>query len=236
MNSLPVVLIPGHMGTAVSWEYQLQVLGRDRELMVPDQHYSLPSISEMARHIALNLPERLDLVAWSMGGYIAFELLPLIKERIGKVVLISTSARPESPEATCRRNDLLNSVQREGMASVHMRSLNQNLIHPSKVPASFKRKIVSEVVRLGERVLRSQIQAIISRADTRALVPTIQCDALVIGGREDAIAPAIYLEEIADLLPRPSLHILNEAGHCSPWEQPREVNSLITKFLSARST
>ena len=219
------------MATAVAWRFQIDAFTSDRTVVVPDQHYSLTSIKEMARLIAARLPARFDLVGWSMGGYIAFELYPLVRERIRKLVLICTTARPESKEDLRRRAEQLQSVETEGLRKVYARQVSCNLVDPSLVDSAFKEDVVAETVRLGERTLRNQMRAITARSDSRPSLRETTCDTLVIGGIHDTITPVECSEEIASLLPHATLHTVNWAGHCAPWERPREVNTVMRNFL-----
>jgi pimeloyl-ACP methyl ester carboxylesterase len=86
-------------------------------------------------------------------------------------------------------------------------------------------------VRLGEQTLRNQIKAITSRIDARPSLREITSEALVIGGKHDTVTPIECSEEIASLLPHATLHIVNDAGHCAPWERPQEVNRVMHDFL-----
>ena len=227
----PIVLIPGAMSTALSWRYQIDILQRNRQIVVPDQHYSLTSINDMARDIAPRLPHRFDLVGWSMGGYIAFELYPLIRDRVRKLILVSTSAQPETKEAHARREKTLQSIEAEGLHAVLSRLFDCDLFDASKIDPHFKKSIVSDAARMGETTLRNQSKAMTSRNDSRASLRAISCEVLVIAGSHDPITPIERSEEIVSLLPRPTLHIVHESGHCSPWEKSEEVNAALQDFL-----
>ena len=43
----------------------------------------------------------------SMGGYIAFEIVRQAPERVAKLALINTQARPDTAEATARRQGMM---------------------------------------------------------------------------------------------------------------------------------
>jgi pimeloyl-ACP methyl ester carboxylesterase len=227
----PIVLIPGAMSTALSWRYQIDAFAKDREIFIPDQHYSLTSIKDMARDIVRRIPPTFDLVGWSMGGYVAFELYPLVLERVGKLVLINTTARPESEASLQRRAELLKSIEVEDLRTVCRRQLAHDVVNPSRLDANFKEAIITETVTLGKQTFRNQLHAMISRSDARLCLSKVTCEVLIIAGRRDAITPPECSEEMASLLPRAALRIFDEVGHCSPWEIPVEVNSLIRDFL-----
>ena len=229
-DSTPLVLLSGHMSSAATWEHQVRQLPRQRRVVVPDAHYGLNSIAAMARTIAASAPERFDLVGWSMGGYIALELYPLVRERIRSLTLISTSARAESRAALIRRAEFLRAVQTSGLRAAFVASLDQMIKDPQRVDADFRARIISNAVNLGEEVLFSQIKAMIGRNDNRSLLEQIDCETLVIAATDDDVVPKDYTEEIARHIPRSRLHIVAGTGHCAPWERAEEINRVLANF------
>lgn len=227
----PLVLIPGAMSTAVAWRYQIDALGRDRTVIVPDQHYALRSIQAMALDIAPRLPPLFDIAGWSMGGYILFELYPMIRERARKIAFICTSARGESPESLVRRNEHLCSVAADGIRSACGRQMESILLEPSLLDPRFREKVLTEIERLGEHTLRNQVAAMIARRDSRESLRGITSDALVLAATQDIVTPVDCSIEMASLLPCGTLRVLEPAGHCAPWERPDEVNHVLRRFL-----
>jgi len=226
-----LVLIPGFMATASAWRFQVDAFGGNRQIVIPDQHYSLTSIRDMATQIVERLPPSVDLVGWSMGGYIAIELYLLVRERVRKLALIGTSARPESAKTLAGRAELLKSVESTGLRAAFMNQINLNLYDPARVDSAFIDGITREIARLGEETLRSQLAALISRRDVRPSLGQVACEVLMVVGKQDTVTPPECSREIASLLPHASLEVVNEAGHCAPWEKPQVVNSLLQTFL-----
>jgi pimeloyl-ACP methyl ester carboxylesterase len=146
------------MSSTTTWEHQVRQQPRQRVVVVPDAHYGLNSIAAMAQTIAARVPDRFDLVAWSMGGYIALELYPLVRERIRSLTLISTSARAESRDALIRRAEFLRAAQTYGLHAAFVASLDQMIKEPQRIDADFRARIISDSVSLGEEVLFSQNQ------------------------------------------------------------------------------
>ena len=67
--------------------------------------------------------------------------------------------------------------------------------------------------------------------DLRALLPDIRCPALVVAGREDQGTPLAMSEAIVAQLPGAVLHVLNDAAHLAPLEQPEAFAGLVRRFL-----
>lgn len=230
-RSPPLVLVPGAMSTATAWRYQVASFSSSRKVIVPDQHYGLTTIQAMARDIALRLPAVFDLVGWSMGGYIAFELYPLVRGRVRRSVLICTSARPESAEARHKREELLHNVEVDGIRTVYERQIDSNLLDPSALDPAFREEVLTATEDLGERTLRSQVGAMTARRDSRDALRQVQSHTLVVAARHDTVTPLDCSTEIASLLPRCTLQIVELAGHAAPWERSEEVNGLMHRFL-----
>jgi pimeloyl-ACP methyl ester carboxylesterase len=229
--NVPLVLIPGHMGTMRDWRWQCEEFRTDREIFVPDSHHWLRSIPDMAIEIAPQLPPRFDLIGWSMGGYVAFELYPLVHTRVRRAALIHTSARPENDAARRRRRQLLRAVETQGMSAVFERELHAGVVDQACLGGEFVAQLLAERLRLGRQALENQIEALSGRADSRPRLRDWRCETLVVAGRGDAVVPPECALEIAALLPHPQLHVFEDTGHCSPWERTGEFNTLLREFL-----
>lgn len=99
---LPLVLVPGLNCSARLYADQIPVLWRFGPVQVAD-HTRDDSMDAIAMRILVAAPPRFALVGLSMGGYIAQTIIRQAPERVEKLALLDTSARPETPEQTARR-------------------------------------------------------------------------------------------------------------------------------------
>jgi len=99
---LPVVLIPGLLDSARLYAGQIPALWRSGAVMVAD-HTRDDSMAGIARRILAGAPARFALVGLSMGGYVAFEILRQAPERVSRLALLDTTARPDTPEQGAAR-------------------------------------------------------------------------------------------------------------------------------------
>jgi pimeloyl-ACP methyl ester carboxylesterase len=67
---------------------------------------------------------------------------------------------------------------------------------------------------------------------TEKAMPLIENPALILWGEHDRYLPVSLLERFRQKLPRCSARILRDCGHSPHEEYPREVNGLVTDFLS----
>ena len=63
------------------------------------------TIAAMAARVLSEAPQKFSLIGHSLGGYIVLEMMRQAPERIARLALLNTSARPDTPEATKLRNE-----------------------------------------------------------------------------------------------------------------------------------
>src|SRR5215831_3335503 len=101
---LPVLLVPGLNCSARLYAEQIPALWRFGPVTVAD-HTRDDSMETIAARILAAAPPRFALAGLSMGGYIALTMLRQAPERVAKLALLDTSARPETPEQTAARRE-----------------------------------------------------------------------------------------------------------------------------------
>ena len=101
-HSLPIVLVPGLLGSPRLYGEQIPELWRLGPVTVAT-HTRDDSMGGIARRILASAPARFALAGLSMGGYVCFEILRQAPERVAKLVLLDTSARSDAPEQSEQR-------------------------------------------------------------------------------------------------------------------------------------
>lgn len=227
----PVVLIPGLHLTAQFFAAQLPVLWRHGAVMVAN-HARDESIGALARRILDEAPPRFALGGHSMGGYAAFEMLRLAPGRITRLALIDTSARPDVAEQTTKRNEQI-ALARAGRFLEIPRALFPKLVHPDR---GGDQALLADVLRMAEDTgadgFVRQLQAIMSRPDSRPTLAAIRCRTTVIVGDGDQLTPLEHAREMADGIAGAKLEVVAAAGHYSAMEAPERVSELLVQALS----
>src|SRR5262249_44799060 len=98
----PVVLLRGLNCSPRLYAEQGPVLWRFGPVQVAD-HTRDDSMDAIASRILAAAPPRFALAGLSMGGYLALTIVRHAPERVQRLALLDTSARPETPEQTARR-------------------------------------------------------------------------------------------------------------------------------------
>jgi pimeloyl-ACP methyl ester carboxylesterase len=232
LNRIRLWLLPGMMNTASVWDPVAAELTDVADISVADLSWQT-SIAEMAQSVLAQQQGRFALAGFSMGGYVAQEIVAQAPSRVSHLALLGTSMRPESPEQTAGRKTLLDAVQTDFSALTHkLLALNLHPAHAGdSVPAQTLRTMFET---LGPDVFARQIRAIMSRHDTRAALLAAQMPVAAICGREDRVVSPALSAEIAAQVPGASLTWIERAGHMALLEQPSAVASSLRELLRER--
>ena len=226
-----LVLIPGLACTARLFEPQMAALGAERTILVAD-HTRDDSIPAMAARLLREAPERFAVAGLSMGGYIALEVLRQAPERVARLALLDTSARPDSAAASQDRERLIALAQAGHLEDIHSK-LWPRLVHPNRQADQDLQEVVLGMMReTGVDAYIRQQRAIMARPDSRSLLPGIEIPTLVLVGEGDAITPPDIAREMAEMIEWASLVVIPGAGHLSAMEKPDLVTQAMRLWLS----
>lgn len=226
----PLLLLPGLLCDAALWRHQVETLGDIAEPVVADMTQA-DQLGPLARSILADAPETFALAGFSMGGYLAFEILRQAPDRVDRLALLDTTPHPDSHEQLQRHRDLIDLARRSDFKGVTRRLL-PILVHPGRIEDMV---LVDDVIAMAERVGREaylrQQTAIMTRPDSRHDLRLIHCPTLVLCGRQDAMTPIEAHEEMADAIPHGSLVVIEDCGHLAPLERPRAVSAVMRLWL-----
>jgi pimeloyl-ACP methyl ester carboxylesterase len=228
----PLVLVPALAASARLYAEQLPELWRRGPVLIAD-HTCGETVAEIAAQILAVAPPRFALAGLSMGGYLAFELLRQAPERVERLALLDTSARPDRPEQTERRLAQIELAE-QGRYGEVIDGLYELLVHPSRHEDAALRGLVRQMADdVGPAAFARQQRAIIGRPDSRALLDAIRCPTLVLVGEDDALTPPELAVEMADGIAGARLVVVPECGHLSAIERPGVVLDALLDWLAA---
>jgi len=228
--TIPLILCPGLLNDAALWAHQNEHLADLAEPQVADLTQA-ETIAELADQVLAAAPSRFALAGLSMGGYVAFEILRRAPERVLKLALVNTSARPDTEDGRAKRLQLMDIAQRGGFDKLPSQILSGQL-HPANFANDTIREIALGMAgRVGAEGFVRQQTAIMSRPDSRPILRAIACPTLVIGGAQDSLTTPEIMAEIADGIPGAGFTLIERAGHLTPLEQPVAVTELLRLWL-----
>lgn len=227
-----LLLLPGLLCDARLWRDQVAALGAGVRCVVADlgQDDSLRAMA--ARAIAAVGAPRFALCGLSMGGYVALEVMRQAPDRVTRLALLDTSARPDTPEQARRRHGLIALAGTGRFRGVTPRLLPL-LLHPRHVEGPLAAEVAAMAERVGREAFLRQQAAILGRPDSRPDLPGIAVPTLVAAGEADALTPPCLAREMAAAIPGARLALLPGCGHLPPMEDPSATTALLRAWLQA---
>ncbi|MDP2408796.1 MAG: alpha/beta fold hydrolase [Pseudolabrys sp.] len=231
-QSLPLLLVPGLLCSARLYLPQIVALWPRGPVAVAD-HRRDDTVEAIAARILADAPPRFALAGLSMGGYIALNIFKLAPDRVAKLALLDTSARPDLPEQKAGREKFIAMAEAGKLMDV-VETLTPKFLHRSRHgDAALKRVVRDMAADTGTEAFVRQQKAIMSRPDSRPLLATITCPTLVLVGEGDELTPPDLSREIAAGIAGSRLVTVPDCGHLSTIEQPEAVNAALNDWLAA---
>jgi pimeloyl-ACP methyl ester carboxylesterase len=228
---LPFLLVPGlncdarvYAGVAHAlWPYGPVTIAN---------HQTGRSVEEIATAILADAPARFGLVGFSMGGYVAFEIVRQVPDRVLRLALLDTTARPDTEEATTNRRRLIALAQKgkfiEAIEQTFPRSVHADNKDSSDLYAIHRAMAETN----GPEVFERQQEAIIARPDSRPDLARIKVPTLIVVGEGDQITPPDAAEEMHKGIAGSRLVTIPRAGHLALLEQPEAVQSAMREWAA----
>jgi pimeloyl-ACP methyl ester carboxylesterase len=229
-DSLPIVLVPGLLASPRLYAGQVPALWSFGPVTVAD-HTRDDTMTGIAKRILAAAPPKFALIGLSMGGYISFEIMRLAPERVAKLALLDTSARPDLPEQSEARRAQIAAARAGRLLDVLERAF-PTWVHPSRrTDQTLWSLVVAMSDDTGMEGFVNQQLANIGRVDSRPTLATIRCATLVLVGEQDALTTPERAAEIAGGIAGARLVTVPECGHMSAVEQPQKVTEALVEFL-----
>lgn len=227
-----VFLLPGMLCDAGVWQAQIDALKSRYDLVVP-LFRDFDSFDAMADHVLSMAPARFSIVAHSMGGRVAMELMRKVPARIGKFILMDMGVHPVSAGETERNQRLLELAAAGGLEAV-ADSWIPYMIHPDRLDDhQLVADIRAMVLRNTPANLQNQLLAAERREDQSRYLAAISHKVHILCGDSDNWNPPALHQRMQALLANAELHILAGCGHMAPMEKPHVVNALLLEWLAA---
>lgn len=227
---IPTLLIPGLLCDDRLWDDQVANLSDIISPNIADLTLD-DSIEAMAARALELAPEQFNLVALSMGGYVALEIMRQAPQRVRALALFSTSASVDTPERSARRIEAMESLKRGKFVGVTGKIL-ADLVHPMHVKGPVGQSLKAMAARVGGEAFLRQQKAILNRVDSRPLLPLIKVPTLVVVGESDLITPPRESLDIHIGIKRSRFQLMRNCAHLPVLERPQEATFILRRWLS----
>lgn len=192
------------------------------------------TIEAMAARALASARPSFIMIGFSMGGYLAREIVRNAPDRITHLVLIATSARGDTPEQQSRKL-----IQARQAAATSFGGLSRSAIafslHSDRAnDVALVERIQAMSQRLGTDVF--QRQCLMKRSEDRDRLGIIRCPTLILAGEKDGVRTLAEAEELHAGIANSELVIIQGTGHMLPMEAPQRVAEVISSWLRKLST
>ncbi len=228
--TMPILLIPGLNATAEVYAHQTPALWQFGPVTVAN-HTSGTTMAEIAASILRDAPPKFALAGFSMGGYLAFEILRQARDRVLKLALLDSSARPDTPEAKGKRRNAM-ALTEQGKFTLAVQQSFPNAVHPDHVgDAELKALHIRMATSIGGEAYIRQQTATMNRPDSRPELGAINVPTLVVVGDSDAITVPDMAKEMAAGIDGAKLVVVPTAGHMALVEQHAIVTAAMVDWI-----
>jgi len=235
-EGFPIVWIHGFPLSSAMWEPQTRIAGyRHIRPDLPGFGATPPQGSEatMAGY-ALSVLGAMDalgvesavIAGFSMGGYVAMQLLREAPERVAALLLLDTRETPDSDEGRAGRYKTATEVEASGIGVVVESMLPKMVWRESLRPAV--RQIMETASPQG---VAAALRAMAARPDSGATLRATAVPALIVVGDRDAITPPADAERMKGMMQHAELAPIAQAAHMANYDAPEQVNNLTAAFL-----
>ena len=228
----PILFVPGLLCTAEAFAAQARALWPFGSVTFANTLEG-ETMAQIAAAILRDAPPRFALCGISMGGYLCFEILRQAPERVLKLALLDTSARPDRPEQTEQRRALVARARSSDFEALIAEVLTA-ILHPAHRDDPALREInVRMGLSVGLEGMARQQAAVIARVDSRPGLAAISVPTLVLVGDSDPLTPPEQAEEMAAAIAHSRLVVVPECGHASTLEQPDAVSRALLEWIQS---
>ena len=175
-------------------------------------------------------------VGCSIGTYTLYEYWRRFPEQMAALVCICGKPQPDSAaNRDSRRESMQVAPQAGGLAKFFDR-MADTLIGPTarQQHPEVRTEARSMMNAVSLQAMLAVQQGLMERPDSVPTLATINVPVCVIAGGEDQSSTPPEMQVIADEVPDAEFHLVENAGHYAPFEQPQTFASLIGAFLDRK--
>jgi pimeloyl-ACP methyl ester carboxylesterase len=174
----------------------------------------------------------------SIGGYTLYELWRRMPERILALAFCCCKPQADADSNRAKRQEWIEDIRQRG-TGIFIELMLNSLIG-STTRSRFPQKIgeAREMMQpmRPDAVIAVQ-QGLAARPDSVATARTIRVPSCVVGAAEDSASTVEDMKLLAETIRNggygAEFHVLHDAGHFAPWEQPETVGPILRRFFDS---
>ncbi len=248
-NGRPLLVLNGFAATRADWDPSfIDGLASSNELILLDnrgigrstdngQPFDIAKLADdAARVIEMLGIDRVNVLGWSMGGFIAQTLALQHPGRINKLILLSTDSGGSHAD---RASGAVWSQLIDMSGTPHQQARRLlSLVFPRAIAESIYREfgdiVAAARAQLSPDLVNRQVAAMDAwhRTGIGNRVREMNVPVLIATGSEDIVIPPSNALKLANAIPGAWLAQFNDGGHAFMYQYPRPLADLINCFLA----
>lgn len=223
-------LIPGTMCTQQLWQFLLPSLSDEFELC----YLTIPnkmSLDDISDHLVAQFEEdRVNLLGFSLGGYIASLVASRFPERLDKLMVLANSPCALNADELSLRKQTVSILKRFGYKGMPRVKAEALLAEKSALHIDL---ILEMDKALGADTLLSQLENTSSRDDLMQPLLALDCDVRFIYSQKDNLINLAWMQELNALAGhKMSQKMVAGSSHMLPLEEPIMISREINTFFN----
>jgi 3-oxoadipate enol-lactonase len=224
------------------WIEQLEALSDARRCIAPDLRgfgRSTPTTRDMLsmeEHAddliaildALDI-DRVDLVGFSMGGYVALDVAGRYPDRLRSLALVDTKSTADSEEAKVGRDDAAIGVAMHGRSQLADTMIGALLDESASI--WIRARIRTMVESMPSESIVAALRGMKRRPDRTAVLSGLSIPVAVVVGEHDVVTPLQEADHMASAAGA-EMVVVADAGHMTPIEDPAAVAAALRALWS----
>lgn len=238
-----IYLIPGTMCNERLWSDLLPLLTNSIGEHYEFVHVKIPKnmiFSQITKFLnGYCKEERVKIIGFSLGGYIAAHFAITFPQRVDKTFIISNSPCALYPAEEKQRQEIVEFVNRYGYKGMSKARAAQLLdIHngDKKHLDHLISIIINMDAELGEVEFKSQMQSTSKRNDLFEQLACSQVQSVFYYSEHDLLVNSQWLSKLKQANPNCVMKCTTGSSHMLPLENPKELADYIDEWLNTKST
>lgn len=243
----PLVLVQGVGGSCRGWlPLQVPEYSKHRPVIIfnhrgvgesedPGGAFTTADLADELAGLLASLDiERADVLGAFMGGMVVQELALRHPERVDRLILVGTYARPDN-----KRRLLLRQWRDLALSGASLEAnIRERLIWTLQDETLEQADLIDAMIEFYTRdgaplsgdLFARQCDACLNH-DTADRLGQIQHETLVVCGRQDALTPLKFHRELAENIPNSNLVSMHYGAHLVMVESAERFNDVVNRFL-----
>ena len=239
----PLVLVHGFPLERSIWSKQVEAFHGSYRVIAPDLRgfgesettVGTVPMSRFAEDLHALLQELATgpviLAGHSMGGYVAMAYAKAYPTALRGLVLVSTKAGPDTPEAAVARRTLAEKVWTEGASAV-AKTMAAKMLSPGNRDAAMAAFVQTCMAASSSEGIIGALLGMAKRPDAGPSLGQIRVPTLVIAGADDTLIPPSESAALKMAIPGAQLKLIPQAGHLVAFEQAKAFNEALWAWLA----